>query len=843
MAHTARLSELADSLVTSVTGKPKGDSAFQRLKDHAAKGFKDHSHARTNQFEVRDRLNGLVEKFAVLNRDDLAEALQARLDELPSKSTRWLPEILSLLLELSDRPVEQSNMDGLGSHARPETPPPPLTWEEITADDPLDTDGLWDDVGRGYHSSGDDEVESEPATSTNATSIGEEDLAALARLHVVQPDESDLEHVRAARLQVNSTTEGSGSEHVPELSLVRESLMMLHGLPTDVYCLEGDTGLVTQRRVSLATAASSSVEDVLDQLADIGTRLNYLRAWTRSAEKAAYIQSVQASLQKLLSAFTSALGKLERRFASPCKGTVVSMIEVHMAVDALARPLLQLCDIVRRTDGQKSIALSPFALLDALHDEACIAQVSAGEEVFAAIIDVVLAGLRTYLKPVQQWMETGTLPTSGGDDFFVVEAHADCALSSVWHGRFALRALGDGGASAPAFTHAYVDKAFALGKARAFLQLLDPAAETSTSGHECSASDAVLDVSQLHSHGLLPFDQLLDDALSRWMHDTGMDCTALLRSKLLYDHGLTQILTNLEYIFFAKDGSLFQSFAEALFDRISRNRTSWQDRFMLTELAQSTLGSAPCVDADSVALRIARDNDKDDIARPIIHELGRVELHYLLPWPVQNITRSAALPTHSAVFVLLLQTYYAKSLLRSELFALRSLDTKTGDLPPQMAAMMKLRWRLVWFVEMLHAHNTDTAWAVHQTMKAGIEAADGIDSMAAVWAQYEKRLPIALLLAPNLAPIKEAILNVLDLCERSAQLWKQLVRTPIEAGSHRGSSPMPTSSHDGNTDPMPLLVDFDGSLSFIKAGLRGVGRAGGEIALQALAEKLDWHGS
>ncbi|KAK5120823.1 hypothetical protein LTR85_005890 [Meristemomyces frigidus] len=847
MAHNARLGELADGIVTSITGKTKDDNVFLSLKDRATKGCKDHSHARTNQFEIRDKLNGVVEKFAVLNRDDLAEALQARLDELPTKS-RWLPEILSLLLELSDHPVERTDLEEIGGFPRPETPPSQLTWEKILADEPLEDDGIWDDVERGYHSSGDDatvegEEGSEPTNSTDATSVGEDDLYALARLHVIKPDQSILEDIHATRQQMKMAgTESADSKHVSELVLVRESFMMLRGLPNNVYDLDSGTGRVTKRRLGLATAARYTLDDVLHRFAEMGTRLNYLRAWTRTATSAAVIQSVQASLQTLLSTFASELGELDRRFVNPCKETVVSMINVHMVVEVMAAPLLHLYNIVGRTEDQRSNEGSGFALLDALYAEACIAQVSGGQHVFAAFTEVLMAGLRTYLKPAKAWMETGTLPSKGEHDFFVAEADADCEPSNVWRDRFALRALDDGRSSAPAFMHAYTEKAFALGKARAFLQLLDPSYEPLTSYEGCATSAALLNISEPHSQSLLPFEQLLDDALGQWMQHTGMDCTALVCSKLLHEHGLTRILTSLEYVFFAKDGSLFPIFAESLFDRIKCSRTSWQDRFMLTELAQSTLGSAPGVDFDSVTIHTACETDKGSVARPTIRELERLELNYVLPWPIQNITRAATLPNHSAAFVLILQVYYAKCLLRSELFALRTLDTKSKDLPPQTTAMMKLRWRLTWFVETIHSHTTETARAIHQAMKAGMEAADGIDSMAGIWAEYEKRLPVALLLAKNLAPIKDAIVGVLELCERSAQLWKNLLSDPDDAGSQSSSSAVSTVPEDASLGPSPLLEEFDRSLSFIKAGLRGVGRARGETALGSLAERLDWHG-
>ena len=170
MAHAARVSALADNLVASLLAIDRDDPIIGQTRNAVAKGLRDASHGRTNQFEVAARYDGLVEKFAVLDRDDLSEALQERLEELPTKG-KWLPEILALFLSLSDRPVEKTATDAIARLHAAEHPDEQLTWEEIIADDPLDEPGIWDDIERGYHSSCDetgfgqvDEFGSEPTT-------------------------------------------------------------------------------------------------------------------------------------------------------------------------------------------------------------------------------------------------------------------------------------------------------------------------------------------------------------------------------------------------------------------------------------------------------------------------------------------------------------------------------------------------------------------------------------------------------------------------------------------------------------------------------------------------------
>ena len=75
-------------------------------------------------------------------------------------------------------------------------------------------------------------------------------------------------------------------------------------------------------------------------------------------------------------------------------------------------------------------------------------------------------------------------------------------------------------------------------------------------------------------------------------------------------------------------------------------------------------------------------------------------------------------------------------------------------------------------------------------------------------------------------------MSVLELCERSGEVWKQSAMTSTTDNA---------ASVDA-FDATPLMEEFNRALSFVKAGLRGVSRAGGETLLEKLAERLEWHG-
>ena len=81
--------------------------------------------------------NRLVEKFAVLGRDDIAEPLERILPYVISQDANV--EILTLLLALSDRPIETVEFDE-SKFIVEQVVEKGITWEEIIAEEPLSGD-------------------------------------------------------------------------------------------------------------------------------------------------------------------------------------------------------------------------------------------------------------------------------------------------------------------------------------------------------------------------------------------------------------------------------------------------------------------------------------------------------------------------------------------------------------------------------------------------------------------------------------------------------------------------------------------------------------------------------
>ncbi|GAB7329320.1 hypothetical protein MBLNU13_g01118t1 [Cladosporium sp. NU13] len=819
MAHAARISEIADNLVQSILKVDRDDPIIARTRTAVSRGLRDVSHARTNQFEVKSRLDGLVEKFAVLNRDDLSDALQHRLEELPARS-KWLPEILELFLSLSDRPVEKTAPDALATLYAAEHPDEQLTWEDIITDDPLDEPGLWDDIERGYHSSGDetryadDDIRSEPTISTQATSAAEDDAETVASLYVTQPDYHQLELVKRSPRISEGTTLG-----VTELTVVRESLSMLRGLPTNIYALDTSKGVVQARTNATINGVSRRVVlDSLTQFATLGGQLQHLRRWVQIKQAHPYVNTCQAVTEGWLVDLSGQLSRLEERYVGSAVDAVVSSIEVLSELQRLTQHLTRLFAIITRSSPHL-----PLAFFDELYDCVCTSQLAGDDECFDFLGSMLYRATQTYLRPVAIWVSSGTI-AEGQHDFFVAESDAACSRGDLWHSKYVLRRSDDGTVNTPRFMQSGAAEMFALGKANMFLdQLTQVTVEPIGNTHIIQPLDLSLMRKELEDCPLVPFADLFNDTLQDWIKSISTDVTPNLKMSLLRDHGLLALLAAIDSIYFSANGTLFQSFSESLFDRVRRAPASWHNSFLLTELAKETLGENPSVDMESLLVT----TDLSPNPSSTIQALQAINITYHITWPLQNITREATPRSHAKAFSLLLQVSYAYHILQSRAFNLRALHSA-----PEKAIhsrIFHIRQIFIVFTSAIRMHITTVARVLHAELRAAMLEASSIDAMVGVYAAHKKRLETALLLSTNLSPVREAMVSGLVLCEQFGPIWDAVVSEGPDSDSH--------NKVDGAL--RRLQKEFRSTVSFLAAGVRNVSRVGGETLLGVLAEQLE----
>ncbi|KAL1625660.1 hypothetical protein SLS54_003132 [Diplodia seriata] len=793
MAHSASLNSAATELIYKVVGPTASDNPrkFRRTRDAVLRGLRSQQWARVNQFDVQSSYEGLMEKFIVLDREDLAETLEDRLRELLQLQTKWTPDILALFLSLSDRPVENSRLEDL-ERIKPAEHAPELTWADIIADDPLDEEGIWDDIDYAAESSEDEPAPRQrkraPTKDTTPASsvVDEDEFTAAAEACIVSPDPSVLQGIEEAQFWRQAHKRDSmlpkPETHITELQAVRETLFMLRGVPASLFTLNNDLRRVElSKNYALSHTAIPTWQHQLQELAGIGTTLLQLRFWVKFGQAIALLQTFRAAVVDELRSFDTFIAQLQ----DCCLGSspvIVSLIAVMTEVRLRASPLLRIRKLI--TEASQSAQRSPFLLLEGLYDEINMVQMAGDADLFSVLSRIFFQCLQTYLKPIRRWMEEGEL---GINDqiFFVGTVDKSSEAASLWHDQFVLRRDQSDKLHAPSFLHPAAKKIFNSGKSVVFLKEL---------GHHLADSSAVveprLDLEAVcgastfdsSSIPLAPFSELFGFAFEDWIRSKYTFASSILRQRLFSGYGLWESLDALDFIYLSKDGSLMQAFADTVFEKLDRGRRGWNDRYVMSEIARSIYGTVPSVLADKLAIRTAPIKEKSRTSPRSVKALGAIAVDYFLPWHIVNVVQRNSTATYQRVFVLLLQVYRARYVLRaSSLWRSTAALHRTTASSSAAASSSRtrhlqyhLRHRLLWLADTFHSYLAETAIAsAAADLRRRLAAAADIDEMAAVHADHVARLEARCLLAKQLTPIHGALVELLDLCVAFADLTSE----------------------------------------------------------------------
>jgi gamma-tubulin complex component 5 len=877
MAQTTKINSILSDLVNSFTADSdrKYRRKIKQAKEVAAKNIKAQQYVRTNQFEVEATLNGLIEKFSILNCDDLANALTKRLGELKRVSkSKWTPEILSLFLTLSDRPDLKSTLEALELLKPPSPPPSPVTWAELNAEEPL-TGDVW--LDESYSSASDDDVETEQkdqsrkTTRFEAATVSEDDVAP----NITESITIDsFGRLKSAQFWTQADLRSSRPQLLSELQVIREVLYMLYGLPTSLFAIDEDNMLVYHAtNIRLSQISGSGLNDVLQSFASIGSDMLQLRIWARKTQNVPLLQTFTSAICERLRNFDRAVVEIEQRFVGRKTSVIVSILQVHQEIEILARPISALSALATSVPDHGG----DFICLELLYEEMCSLQAAGDDECYHMLGQIFFTCLDVYLRPVALWMEEGTI-LEKDESFFIAVADKASAISSLWHDRYTLRMTNDSTLHAPKFLHPAAKKILNTGKSIVFLQNLKKrTVETAQAQAPGLAYGTVLRDSGMSS--LMPFSELFSTAFSAWIGSKYGMASSILKEELFDKCGLLRHFRMLEHIYLSKDGNLFQAFADELFKRMDSRRGDWDDKFLLTELARTIFGASVGIKPNSLGVRTMASSRS---ARSV-KSLDAVLVDVNLTWAIQNIIPRSSMVTYQAVFSLLLQTYRAKYLVRTDNFNLRRLGTTSHRLS------IGIQQQLMWFANVMHSYITETViQTATEELRERLAAAEDVDAMCELHEKFVARLQLASLLAKNLAPIHDSIISILDLAVlysdaqtshsdegRSAKLESTSRGTRQKNTRQRGgrgrrtrtardnddadvSSASDSDLSDGEVEMdagievrdqnerpydeqlQNIRDQFAQHLRFTVAGLRSVSRAGGEPAWEMLAERLEW---
>ena len=879
MAHNAQISGLVEQLIKS-TIRTLSDAEVEQCKHSVLSTMVEAKSSRVNQFHVRNRLDGLVEKARILNNDPLADALDHRLRELSTRSTRWTPEILSLLLDLSDRPVHDTKLEGLVL-LEPPSSPSTLTWSDILADDPLDDqDDIWKNVD--FAADGSDEGEvleadgldvAEPISDPNWHDID----GAEARLEdLIQPqDDGALRGIIDAQFwkqqAVTSTMGQLGQDKAPmvtltELQAVRETTLMLLDLPTSIHTVNDRGDVLIFPSTRIRHVSQESITDLLLGFAEIGRKLRKVRSWSRRKTAIPLEQKFQAAIESRLLELDHGLNKIQARFLQPQYQTNPSLLQLHEEVCSISRYMQQVYDIIIKLESGSNAEL-PFDILELLFDKTCANQSTGDEGGYEYMAKLFFECFHIYLRPIRRWMEAGLL-SNLDQVMFVGKSLEDVPMDSVWRDQYYLIQDANSKLHAPTFLHVTAHKIFNTGKSVIFLRNLGY--EEDRSGEEYFDARAMTyeSVCQLPDFGMVsPFTELFDMAFDAWITRSHRSASLMLHTKLESECGLQRSLDALEHIYFFRSGALSADVAFKLFEGINHGGLEWSDSFVLTELFHKTFRATTCIDLECLEIRSVTDTTGRDRLRVkrSMDTLEDLQITYLLPWPIANIIPAKSLKVYARIFVFLLQIHRAKYLLQMQRLPRSASPTVDRDI----LQLYSLHHRLLWFTDVILSYVTDMVLSASTIdMRMNMRRAEDVDAMIAVHEAYVSLLQDRCFLTQQNGPIHQAVISLLDLtvlfsdvhslyvsrteeprgASKAFKMTRTAQRQSVDSDSDEdeGNNPLDnTSEHSrfkpelANTDRLASMSDTFGKLhGYISAAVHGMSKANSVPCWEMLSRNL-----
>ena len=766
MAHNTDISFLLERLIQSSIKTPSSLD-IDHWKLSALRTLTNSHSTRINQFEITARLEGLEEKWIINNKGSLAEALHVRRAELSVTSNKWTPEILSFLLELSDRPVEHPNLTDL---ALPKPKPElsaPLTWADILAEDPLDDqDGVWENVNFAADESDDDErYESIP--SNHSVLIPESGVAGQA---VKVCDETFIGPAANISLRVIQNAQWWNSQeddrlgliceededrrprgNPTELQAVREVIFTLLGLPTSVFSQDDEGHISVSESNFLKHASQESLTDQLQGFAVIATKLLSIRRWVERDARFPLEEAFQTALASRLEIVDRALSTIQSKILSWDAQAVRTLLKLYNETVSISGLLLQVHDTLLELDNTSETE-RPFRILECLFDKTCVRQSIGDAEGSSYMANLFFDCFQTYLKPVRLWMEKGQLTGRDGA-FFIKKEKEDVQLNSVWRDQYHLIKDSNGELHAPRFLHLAAKKIFDTGKSVDFLRRLG---WESHDLRQHPLEDVALTYQSIclspNTDLFSPFAEIFDVALNRWIARKHQASLAELRAQIESHCSLQSSLDALEYIYFA-NSALNPDVNSKIFEKIDTGKYWWNDGFVMTELFRAALKRIP-----SDRLRFCP-RPATHVARRSMSALEDIRVSYTLPWPVANVISTDSITVYQRVSIFLTQLQRAKYLLQQQRI---TKIVQAADGKPFLE-FYKLRHRLLWLTNTILTYINDMVLTVATAeMRAAMERAD-LDSMIAVHRAYISRLEDQCLLLKKHRSIHQAIISLLDL--------------------------------------------------------------------------------
>jgi gamma-tubulin complex component 5 len=392
---------------------------------------------------------------------------------------------------------------------------------------------------------------------------------------------------------------------------------------------------------------------MMTQLAQYGSSVLFLRRWMRGNQDVPLLQSLQFEVMERIRRFDDMISRMQSQYVEPGQDLVISLVEIESKVRSMVRPLLHVSDIIN------TLNMEPYAhafrFLELLYDRTCESQIIGDEEVYEYLGTMFFDCFQVYIRQIRTWMEEGEL-SKNDHVFFISEDARSLDLAALWSSRYRLRKTSNGILHAPKFLHPATIKIFNTGKSVVVLKTLKKYNRKDWPSIIGEPTLSFQNVCGSISTYFSPFPELFDVAFDQWIESKHHMTSSTLRKCLFDECGLQDSLSALESIYFMVDGAVMSHFVDMLFDKLDSGKLNWNDRFTLTELAQGTIGSLPCVKTEMLRTAVAVMNRTDaQHFRKSVKALTTFTFTYNLLWPVQIVIAKETIPSYQRIFSFLLQ--------------------------------------------------------------------------------------------------------------------------------------------------------------------------------------------
>lgn len=795
MAPSTAMSSVLEQLVTSLLPADIPPSKLRKLRDGVSRKLRHHTYARTNQFEVAEKFETLQEKFMILDKDEFADAFRCRLLELAPLSIEWMPDILDLLLRISDNPAEKTRIEWLSERPTSPTTVPSLTWADLEAEDPIDrSDEIWKVPEYSDFSSDEDGPAKTPKTPPSET----------ARPDQIQRD-SDVHHSSlylekrdlisgpAALKSLGEAQFWRGSDaanfELGEVQVLREVLYMLQGLPSTLFWRAGDRFEI-DKRLRIRTISRSCLISSLDDLCETALVIDRVRNFLKREAQDPLQQALRSLLEEAVRGIDARLRKLEQDIVSEKNRACSTLLGLMLAVPVIVRPAPVLADLVKLIGEGSRDSLE---VLEILFDRTCYNQIQCDRLAFERTARIFSKCFEVYWSQLSHWMDHGRLPKETSL-VFITETDRKNDYAVLWQRWY------QASDRCPRFLSSQKSRIFNIGKTRVFLDHL----KASHPGIDQRDIEPAPFQVNCDIDKLLPFSEVFTTELQSYVGSQLTSATSALRHQLGTNCRLWEVLEALEYIYFARNGTISDGIDTRFFIAIDRCDKHWSDRYLVQEILQTAYAPISSIDTTRISIKDQPKPSRNMAKRrQSVRLLAELRIDYTLPWHVANILTRPSLTTYRHLCTFLLQIRRVKYLLERR--TLQQVFTSTshpGTPPADKALNLFLLHTLLILTNTLYDHlTTSIILPATTTLHVALLHAIDIDAMIAAHATFCSNLEHACLLTPALRPLHDALLAILDLGVRFSDLNNQTPNPPADVSSDAGDAESWVSARSRRRQP------------------------------------------